>query len=239
MRQKPIKNKSIAKRAIILGGLLLAVAVWVIINFDNNSTMSTKPSETVTNADSKIQPSTSPILVIGNPDAKVTIIEYADYKCPECGKYHQSAGKQIRKDYIDTGLVKVVFRPYPVYSEDGAKALAGSYCANNQGKFKEYHDSIFEYMWVNHFEKGDYQKAIDPVLTDSVMGDLLKNSGINKEAYDICLASKDTRKVYDDDIDLAAPDEIQGTPSFIIGGQKIVGPQPYRVFKTLLDIQLR
>jgi len=230
---------NITRNVVILVGLLIAFSVWGIFTFDNKSKTPTKSSETVDSVDSKLQPSTSPILVIGNPNAKATIIEYADYKCPECGKFFQSAGKQIRKDYVETGLVKIVFRPYPVYSEDGAKALAGSYCANNQGKFTEYHDELFEYMWSNHFQKGDYQKAIDPVLNDSVIGAILKNVGIDKATYDSCLANEDTRKAYDADIDLAAPDEIQGTPSFIIGGQKIVGPQPYTVFKTLLDIQLR
>jgi protein-disulfide isomerase len=177
-------------------------------------------------------------LIIGDPNARATIIEYADYKCPNCGKFHQNVGKKLRSEYVDKGLLKIIFRPFPVYA-DGARALVGSYCAKDQLKFTEYHDAIFEYMWVNHFRDGDYQKAIDPVLTDTVMNDLMKGIGMSPEAYDACMASKKHDKAYNETIKLAAPDEIQGTPSFIINGQKVVGPQPYSVFKTLVDIQLR
>ncbi|PJE65191.1 hypothetical protein COU91_03075 [Candidatus Saccharibacteria bacterium CG10_big_fil_rev_8_21_14_0_10_47_8] len=178
-------------------------------------------------------------LIIGDPNAKATIIEYADYKCPSCGEFHQKAGKQLRANYVDKGLLKIVFRPFPVYAVDGAQALVGSYCAKDQQQFTEYHDVLFEYMWVNHFRQGDYQKAIDTVLTESVMNDLMKNIGMDPKVYKECMDSKKHDKAYYDTIDLAAPDEIQGTPSFIINGQKIVGPQPYSVFKTLVDIQLQ
>lgn len=176
-------------------------------------------------------------LIIGNPEAEITIIEYADFKCPECGKHHQDVGKRIRQDYVDSGKVKIVFRPFPVYAQDGAKALKGSYCAQNQSKFVEYHDSLFEYMWVNHFQKGDYQKAIDIVLTDEVFNTILDDVKIEKSSFYSCLVDVNTNNAYLKDIELAAPDGIQGTPSFLIAGQKIVGPQNYNVFKALLDIR--
>jgi protein-disulfide isomerase len=175
-------------------------------------------------------------LIIGDPEAPVTIIEYADYKCPECGKHHQDVGKRIIEDYVNTGIVKIVFRPFPVYSQDGARALLGSYCAQGQGKFTEYHDAIFEYMWVNHFESGDYQKAIDTVITDDVLASINSTAGIEEASFQSCLADVNTNNAYLKDIELAAPDEIQGTPTFIINGQKVVGPQVYNVFKTLIEI---
>ncbi len=176
------------------------------------------------------------ILVIGNPEAPITIIEYADFKCPECGDFHQNTGKKLREEYINTGKAKIIFRPFPVYAQDGAKALVGSYCAQEQEKFVEYHDTIFDYMWVNHFERRDFQKAIDTVLTDQVMKQLLTEIDMNFDDYTNCLRSKKYDKAYFDDIDLAAPDEIQGTPSFIINNQKIVGPQPFNIFKTVIEI---
>ena len=175
-------------------------------------------------------------LIIGDPEAPVTIIEYADYKCPECSKHHQDVGKRIIEDYVNTGIVKIVFRPFPVYSQDGARALLGSYCAQDQGKFVEYHDAIFEYMWVNHFESGDYQKAIDTVITDDVLASINSTAGIEEASFQSCLADVNTNNAYLKDIELAAPDEIQGTPTFIINGQKVVGPQVYNVFKTLIEI---
>lgn len=176
-------------------------------------------------------------LIIGDKNAPVTIVEYADFKCPECGKFHSGVGKRIRTEYIDTGKVNIEFRPYPVWGEEAGKALAGSYCAQEQGKFQTYYDAMFAYMWDNHFKQGDYQKAIDPVFNDGVLQSIFNSIGLDKSAYDTCLANPKTRQAYDAAVNKAAPDGIQGTPTFIIGGQKVVGNQPYDVYATLLDIQ--
>lgn len=235
---------SLTKLVSMMFGLVFVLGVIWVIYFISNGVDS---SPTINNASSPAKASeemdgkalTASPLIIGDLDAPVTLIEYADYKCPECGKFHSDVGKQIRQEYVDTGKVKIIFRPYPVYSVDGAKALLGSYCAQLQGKFTQYHDRMFEYMWANHFKNGDYQKAIDPVLTEPVMSQLLGELAIDSNEYYSCLDDEATNQIYLDDIYLAAPDDIQGTPSFIIGGQKIVGPQPFSVFKTLLDIQLQ
>ena len=191
------------------------------------------------NPDDSNQPNSDNQLIIGNKNAPVTMIEYADYKCPTCGELHQGAYKKLREEYIDTGQVNIVFRPYPVYAEDGARALQGSYCAKEQVKFTVFHDAVFNYMWDNHFKHGDYQKAIDTVLTDSVMKGILKKIDIDYDLYDQCLKSKKYEEAYLDDIYLAAPDDIRGTPSFVIAGQTVVGVQPYEVYKKLIEIELR
>jgi protein-disulfide isomerase len=212
---------------IALSAVFLTFIYLVFFDTENSNTQETASPIIETNFSE---------LVIGDPEAPVTIIEYADYKCPECGKHHNDVGKRIIEDYVDTGIAKIVFRPFPVYSQDGAKALLGSYCAQDQGKFVEYHDAIFEYMWVNHFSDGDYQKAIDTVLTGDVMTGINSSIGIEEASYQSCLADVNTNNAYLKDIELAAPDEIQGTPTFIINGQKVVGPQVYNVFKTLIEI---
>ncbi len=217
---------------IIASVLIIAGFVLVVFNsgseVDNTATTSSEPTTT--------SEQTKDLLVIGDKNAPITIVEYSDYKCPECGKYHNDAGKKIREEYINTGKVKLVFRPYPVYAADGGKALAGSYCANNQGKFTEYYDAVFKYMWVNHYEKGDYQKAIDPSLNPEVMSGILSQIDVNVDEYNQCLESQETKDAFDADVLKAADDGIQGTPSIVIRGQKIVGPQPFEIYKTLLNI---
>lgn len=231
-----MKNLLIAVSVVFLG-----VMLWIFWGIYDTAQNSDQILSTVrkTSDPSKWVSNDPKVLMIGNPEAKVTIIEYADYKCPECGKYYQNAGKKIRSTYVDTGLVRIVFRPYPVYAEDGVKLLIGSYCVQEQGKFTAFHDAIFEYMWVNHFKGEDYQKALDPVLTEPVVGGIFSSLGIDPIAYKTCFDSNKYFQAYDDDVFRAAPDEIQGTPSFIIGGQKIVGPQPFSIFKALIDIELK
>lgn len=209
----------------------VAFMAWLILGSNNPNNQST------TNGQGQMVDANK--LIIGNPNAPITIVEYADYKCPECGKFFAGVGADIRRDYVDTGKINIEFRPFPLFGQDGAKALAGSYCANEQGKFTQYHDALFSFMWNNYFKNGDYQKAIDPVLTDSTMTVLLQDIGMDKSAYDACLNSEKTMQLFEANSLQSANDEVQGTPTVIIGGEKIVGNQPYDVYKTLLDIQLQ
>lgn len=224
---------------VVISMVLIGVVVWVGLGINDAAQQSSTDLSQVASQDSEFSASPDPnILIIGNPDAKVSIFEYADFKCPECGKYHQGAGKKIRQEYVNTGKVKIIFRPYPVFAEDGAKLLAASYCAQEQGKFTTYHDTFFEYMWTEHFQYGNYQKAIDPVLIGDTLDQLFRKIGIDKTAYDACFVSEKYKAAYDADLWVSGDDEVQGTPTFIINGQKVVGPQDYSVFKTLLDIAL-
>ncbi|MDP2638073.1 MAG: thioredoxin domain-containing protein, partial [Candidatus Levybacteria bacterium] len=82
---------------------------------------------------------------LGEKNAKVTIIEFADLECPFCKRYFTDAFPQIKKDYIDTGKAAYYYRHFPLDFHPLAKPFAqASECANEQGKFWEMHDKIFQ-----------------------------------------------------------------------------------------------
>ena len=83
--------------------------------------------------------------ILGDPDATVTIIEFADYQCPMCRAFWKDTMPRIKEQYVDTGKVQIVFRDFPqsVHPEASAAAMAAE-CAEDQGKYWEYHDKIFE-----------------------------------------------------------------------------------------------
>lgn len=218
---------------VIVAGLL------IFLSRSSNENLDSLSKQHNISESERIDDSKFPLLLIGSEDAPVTIYEYADFKCPECSTLHQGAWKSVRREYVDTGRVNVVFRPYPISSIDGLKALQGSYCAQEQGKFEIYYDTMFSYMWDNHFVRRDYQKVIDTVFSDDVLRSIVERIGIDPDRYFSCLQSDRTEDAYFYDIEFAGPDEVQGTPSIIIGDQKVVGPQPFSVYKTLLDIELR
>lgn len=218
---------------IVFATALVILAISFSLNNKSDTKMPVDTSSQSSSETTQIEE-----LVIGDPNAKATIIEYADYKCPNCAKYFSGVGKKIREEYVDTKKAKIVFRPFPVFAEDGAQALIGSYCANEQGRFTEFHDEAFDYMWQNYFQYGKDEVAIENILTDEVMKKVAEKSKVDYSKYSSCLASKKYEKTYFDTIELAAPDDINGTPSFIINGQKIVGPQSFQVFKVLIDAQL-
>lgn len=218
--------------ALFIGGwLLLPKSKTDAPKSTSNSSSGSKTNQTV--------PSGKPELTIGNKDAKVTLFEYGDYKCPSCGKFHQEAEKQIQKDFVDTGKVKLVFRTYPYIGPDSGKAVRGAYCSNDQGKFSAYHDAVYNYMWDTYYKDGQFKYEIEDVLTNEVLTNIAGKRGINESEFSACVASDKFNKYVDADLLLAADNNVQGTPTFVLDGKNIVGPQPYSVFKSLLDIQLR
>ncbi|MEX1059205.1 MAG: thioredoxin domain-containing protein [Candidatus Saccharimonadales bacterium] len=219
------------KRLLLLVPIIIAAAVGLFLV---NGRGDLKPSAN----------STSPVsenseLIIGSVDAPATIIAYEDFKCPSCNQFHQNAERQIRENYINKGKLKIIFRPYPVYGEDAGEGLYGAYCANDQGKFIAYHDELFDYMWNTFYKAGNFEAALETTLTNDLMLTTASKIGLDKQKFADCLAGETHNSKFEQALSQAASDEIQGTPSFIINNQKVVGPQPYSVFKTLIDIQLR
>lgn len=233
------------KRAVFVV-LLTLVTLAAILAFKNNGTSnSTSVSQAQTGTSATNLPQRPKVkgnkveLIIGQSDAPATIVEYADFKCSSCNQFHQGAAKQLRKNYVEPGKLKIVFRSFPNKGPDSGRALVGAYCANAQGKFTQYHDAVFDYMWNTYYQRGDYRWEIENVLTEKLLIEKAKSVGIDEASFSKCIASTDQDINIENDLVMAADDEAQGTPTFKINGQKVVGPQPYSVFKTLVDIQLR
>jgi len=84
----------------------------------------------------------SPIL--GEHDAPITLVEFGDYQCHYCNVFFQSIEEDIVKNYVETGKVKIIFKDYNIIGPDSIKASHGAHCANEQGEFWKYHDTIFK-----------------------------------------------------------------------------------------------
>ncbi|MCA9324129.1 DsbA family protein [Candidatus Saccharibacteria bacterium] len=180
-----------------------------------------------------------PALIIGSADAPVTLVEYADFKCPSCNQFHHGVGAQLRDEYIDSGRVRIEFRNYPFIGPDSGRAARGSYCAYDQGFFPAYHDKIYNYVWDNYYSKGDMAAEFRDILTVDTIVQIVADDIRDMSTFSACLEDTTKNKFIDADLLLGADDGVTGTPGFVIGGQKITGPSNYNTFKTLLDIQLR
>ena len=90
--------------------------------------------------ESKLIQNGSPIM--GNPSATITIVEWGDYQCTFCYKFHQSTLNTIKQDFIETGKVKLVFKDFPLNGPDSVLAAEAAYCAQDQGKYWQYHDEL-------------------------------------------------------------------------------------------------
>jgi protein-disulfide isomerase len=163
--------------------------------------------------------------VIGSADAPVTIIEFSDFECPFCGSFWADTYGQLKKDYVDTGKVRFIYRDFPLSFHPQAKpaALAAA-CAHEQGKFWPYHDKIF-----------GNQKALGDASYTAWATEL----GLNAAQFSDCYSSGKYSDEVDEDMAAGSVAGVSGTPSFIINGQLIVGAQPLAAFKAAIETALQ
>jgi len=175
--------------------------------------------------------------VIGNPDAPITIIEFSDFQCPFCARFYSQTLPLIYEEYIDQGKVKLVFRDFPIQSihPNAVPAAVASECANEQGKFKEMHDILFDNQneWNN-------QETVDAL---SLFSQYATEIQLEQETFDSCLTSgKYIEEIQKDLVD-GQNYGVTGTPGFFVGNDQIgyvqiKGAQPFDIFKKVIDAQL-
>ena len=162
--------------------------------------------------------------VIGKEDAPVTIIEYASLTCSHCASFHQDTLPEIKKKYIDTGKAKLIFRDFP-FDRLGLAAAQLSRCVPE----KRYAG----FMEVLFAQQESWARASDPLA--AVMK-LARLAGLSKGAADKCLANEDLvdeilkRRVFAE-----KQWQINSTPSFVVGNQKVVGAVSFAEFEKAIQ----
>ena len=160
----------------------------------------------------------------GDKDAPVTIVEWSDFECPFCAKFYSQTLGQIEEEYIKTGKVKFVYRDFPLgFHQNAQKASEAAECADEQGKFWEMHDLLFE-KGVAGGVSSFKQFAVD--------------LGLDAKEFDDCLDSGKMASEVAKDMQDGQAIGISGTPGFVINGQLVSGAQPFTVFKQVIDGEL-
>ena len=150
--------------------------------------------------------------VIGNEDAKITIIEYASLSCSHCADFHVNTLETLKKEYIDTGKVKMVFRDYPF----NYPALLGSMvlrCIPENYRY-DYMNALFKLQpdWVNKKNKKTIQELYK----------IMQSGGMTKEEYDACIYNTELEnEILEGVMEAQNQFNIKSTPSFIINGKLI------------------
>jgi protein-disulfide isomerase len=153
-----------------------------------------------------------PDMMIGNPDAKVTIVEYASYTCPHCASFHNGTFKDLKKNYIDTDKINFVFREV-YFDRYGLWASMIARCAGPE-KFFGMTDLMFK-------TQSTWARAGEPALIIDELRKIGRLAGLDGETLESCLADNEKAKTlvawYQEK---AGADNIDSTPSFIINGKK-------------------
>jgi protein-disulfide isomerase len=166
---------------------------------------------------------------IGRVDAPVTLVEFADYQCPFCKKFHTEAYAELKKNYIDTGKVRFVSRDLPLeFHPFAMKAAEAARCAGDQNKYWELRDAL-------------YSNAAAP--SEDVIKKAVEGLSLDAKGFQACLNSGKYKADVQNDASEAARLQISGTPTFVLAksakdklnGVRLVGAQPFSAFQAAID----
>ena len=167
--------------------------------------------------------------IIGSENAEISIIEFGDYQCTFCYKFHQNTLSSIHSDYIDSGKANYVYRDFPLNGSDSILAAEATHCANDQEKYWQYHNLLFE-NWAGENTSWITLNSLTQFAVD------LK---LDITEFKNCLIShKYYQKVIDNE-NYAKKININATPSFLIFNNeeviRIIGAQQLDKFQTAIE----
>ena len=173
---------------------------------------------------------TSPIL--GSKNASITMIEFGDYQCFYCNKFYHDTEPDILKNYINTGKVRMVFKDFTIIGQDSVNAAHASHCAQEQGKFWEYHDALYD----------NWSGENTGWASSSNLLKFAKQVGLDTTAFDQCMTQSKYISTVQGSLSNAKDLGLTGTPDFFIilpdhSITKVVGAQPFEVFDNIFKSQ--
>lgn len=215
------------KKGFLLGIIISIISIGVILIYSTSSV------ETE-NTDVRLHGTVSTAMgssILGSSSAPITIVEFGDYQCHQCYNWFHNTKPSLFQNYVDTGKVNFVFVDLAFLGRDSPKAAQASYCAEDQGKYWEYHTQLYN----------SQESQIDNGWANSErLKSFAFSLGLDVELFDSCLDSGKYAKRVQYNVAEAKKLGVSGTPTFFIidpNGQqeKLVGAQPYSVFTKILD----
>jgi protein-disulfide isomerase len=160
---------------------------------------------------------------LGPADAPITIVEFSDYECPFCRRWHAEVYKPLLAAY--PGKIRLVYRNLPLTSihPDALGAAEAAMCAGEQDVYWKYHDKLFSSESLGNNTYVQYAQDL----------------GLNMAVFEACISDRKYQKVIQTDSDFAINLGIRSTPTFFINGLALVGAQPLDVFKQVIDKELK
>ena len=207
----------------------LAVGGWVLTN-QNQTTVDPIGAAFAQDA-SDVDTSMIKDMSLGNPEATVTVIEYASFTCPHCASFHADSFKQLKADFIDTGKINFIYRDV-YFDRPGLWAAIVARCGEGaENRFFGIADMIYE-------RQNQWARANDPQQIVNQLRTIGKTAGLTDPQLDACFSDGDkAQALYAYYLQNAEEDGINSTPSFVINGQKYSN-MAYDEMKQLIESKL-
>jgi protein-disulfide isomerase len=160
---------------------------------------------------------------LGYEDAPLTIVEYSDFQCPFCARAAGTTTPLIEEEYVASGQVKFMHHYMAFEGPASVLAAEAAECANDQGRFWEYRDTLFENQIV--FSAEDLRGFAEGL-------------GLDMATFNQCLDSGEHEQLVTEETREALDAGIHSTPTFIIGDQALIGAQPIEAFRQMIEAEL-
>ena len=162
--------------------------------------------------------------ILGNPEAPITIVEYASLTCPHCAHFANDVLPELKKEWIDTGKARLVLRDFPL-DEPALRAAMIARCAPPE-RYYAFADTFFaaQEKWVR---SGDYREAL---------ARLAKLGGMGQAEFDTCIKNTDLEnKIVEGRLKATQELDVNSTPTFFVNGSKLAGAPTKEEFEKLLS----
>jgi protein-disulfide isomerase len=212
-------------------GVLLGYVVWGVNSASGAETAQTadQPSGAPVQGPAAEQPEVRrydiPVgnsYAIGPADAPITIVEFSDYQCPFCRRWHDEVYEPLLAAY--PGKIRLVYRHFPLTSihPDAMSAAEAAMCAGEQDAFWPFHEKLFS----------------SELLGNTTYVQYAQDLGLHMANFEACLGDHKYQTAIQEDTDFAINLGIRSTPTFFINGLALVGAQPLEVFRQVIDQEL-
>lgn len=164
-------------------------------------------------------------LLLGNPRARVIIVEFGDFQCPQCGRFAREIKPRLMRKYVETGVLRLAWRDFPTFGEQSVAAAIAGRAAARQGRFWQFHDAL-------------YARRLPPRsgrLTRALLRDVAREAGCDLDRFDADVKDERLRKVVDADFTFGQDLGVPGTPAFLINGAPFFGAQPLSAFERAIE----
>jgi protein-disulfide isomerase len=170
-------------------------------------------------------PPVPPALTLGRPSAPVTVVEFGDYQCTNCGAFAHDTEPALVRKYVDTGVVRLVWRDFPWVDAQSVAAAVAARAAGMQGKFWAYHDYLFAHQSPNEHSG---------LVTSAYLRAAAQRLGLNMALFSRDVADPALAAAVRADKQFGEGLGVPGTPAFLIGGRPFFGAQPLPAFEAAI-----
>lgn len=231
MGNTPQRKDYFLPASILIAGILISGSIIYVIGRNQTGNTGGRPPDDQSAA---LNPKAETVevskrdVVLGDSDAPVSFIEYGDFQCPFCGRLHETVSPFLRKEYIETGKVKMVYRNFAFLGPESFDAAEAAECAKDQGRFWAFHDVLFETEIADGREHNGN-------LNRDLFIQLAEEAGMNTQEFTKCYDSEKYADQVKKDSSAARQAGVNSTPTTFINGQLVRGALPYESFKTIID----